>query len=171
MDLFGNVFGRSKKSKTSLNTSGTPGTPTAKENGSGSENEDFAVVGQVSTNEGVYPTILTDDMLRSPPSMPASQASTWNSHSFTPAQPVTSHTRSPSMANPLDQVPFSVSGGDNAMRLNTGSTLTELGKSFQVVDRIGTFLSNSSQSVYNFQLENTVIREVQASALTNLTIN
>lgn len=98
-------------------------------------------------------------MLRSPSN---SAASTWNSHFQSPF----SHNRTPS--TPMDNVPFSPSGvaGGHA-NSSSGShhgQPYDLGKCFQVVDRVGTFLSTPSQSDYNFSLENSVVRDSQASS-------
>src|SRR5689334_9619968 len=65
--------------------------------------------------------------------------------------------RQASTLNPMDDVPFSPSSA-NASRLSVGSQATDLGRCFQVVDRIGIFLSTPSQSDYNFSLENSVVR-------------
>lgn len=116
-------------------------------------------------------------MLRSPPQLAAGNVNTWSSH----VAPFATASTTNNSSSPLDNVPFAAANVSTACRLNVGAQLTELGKNwirdlfaecimttragkcFHVVDRVGVFLSTPSQSDYNFQLENTVVRETMAS--------
>jgi hypothetical protein len=169
--MFGiNIFGKPKEKKSS---SQLPASPSASRrngdatSGQGSDGEMTEGFTMVNKDQGhvTYPTILTNDMLRSPT---GSAQSTWNSHyqpqpAVTYDAPANGHVRQPS-TNPLDNVPFSANMGSAVSRLTSGGQVTELGRYFQVVDRIGQFLSTPSQSDYNFSLERSVVRDQQAAS-------
>jgi len=188
LDIFSNVFGKSKKSGTNLTGSaGNDGSPsTSRQDGNNqSDNEpesSFSFVTPTSLNDSsasVYPTILTNEMIRSPNGPPAWNPSPYQNQpqssnpqassqpNFPFQQPQASGTflrrQASSNLNPLDDVPFSLSSSNVAI-LSVGSQATDLGKCFQVVDRVGTFLSTASQSDYNFSLETSVVRESHATA-------
>jgi hypothetical protein len=63
LDILGNVFGRSKKDKSSTGT-----TSTASSSGEAASSEGFAVVGQAPDPSGggqvpfIYPTMLTNEV-------------------------------------------------------------------------------------------------------------
>lgn len=85
--------------------------------------------------------------------------------SYPPPETATNGLLRQHSTNPLDNVPFSTSStGAAASRLTAGNQVTDLGRCFQVVDRIGQFLSTPSQSDYNFSLEKSVVRESQATS-------
>ncbi|KAI1288136.1 hypothetical protein HDE_09609 [Halotydeus destructor] len=188
LEIFGSVFGRSKKSTSGLANGEQPsnGSPSSSRrvgdgnNGSeGESDQGFLLLNQPSSDQassGVYPTILTDDMLRSPVSGATNAMSNYNfaslpfstqspqDGSVPVAQQYPGHQRqASSVSTPMDNVPFTTGSAVGAAKIASGSQLTDLGKCFQVVDRIGVFLSTPSQSDYNFSFEHSVVRENQAS--------
>lgn len=157
LDIFGNVFGRSKPKGSTAQGNVVVGQEAS---------DDFVVVGQTAGErsaapEGggndlppLYPTILTDSMLRTVPSTVPSttQTSTAANVANANSRHPFSHQRADS--NPIDIVPFT-----SFTATGSHSTNVELSRCAATIDRVGQFLSNPAQSEYNFQLENSILSE------------
>lgn len=177
LDVFGSVFGRSKKESKTVqqqNEGQQQPSPSSRRNGGGSsgsegEAEGFTVLNPNQPPSVMYPMILTDEvshdggglvdsfsdtpaqMLRSPPSS-TSNATTTNTSS---AMNDPSSQRSSSLSTPMDSVPFT----PNAFYSSSGSGIRStdnLGKCISTIDRVGHFIATAD---YNFSLERGVLRE------------
>lgn len=143
--LFGNVFGKSKKSTTT--------------NGKQSEKEESA-----SDKSGnLYPSILlTDQMLKGESGTPPFEVVNFESSSSSSRTPfktndsviVSSNSRQKAFS-PLDNIPFHIlsSGGGSG---GTDNGLSDLNECFSLLNSVAGHLSNPS-SEYKFVLEKSVI--------------
>ncbi|XP_053211367.1 uncharacterized protein LOC128395008 [Panonychus citri] len=129
LDLFGSVFGRSRRSGQSSGSSKTEGL----DDGS---NKD-------SSNKPIYPSISGNNQLDSP---------------YLP-RPTTASTLERQLSSnysPIDGIPFVIN--PNIQSTNqSNSTRIALETCFEKIDQIGIFLASPSQSNYNMETEKLIL--------------
>lgn len=141
LDLFSNVFGKSKKST----------------NGKSSNDRD-ETSSLDKSNNNLYPTIvLTDQMLKGDSSLPSFEIV--ESSNRTPFKTndsviVSSNNRQKTFS-PLDNVPFAINAS-NASSESVENSLSDLHDCFNILNSIASYLANPT-SEYKFTMEKAMI--------------
>lgn len=106
----------------------------------------------------VYPSLDVTNGFN--PSLPFSSTGS-NHNSLAAPVPFSSHGSSSNLtrnASPIDNVPFALTAA-NLGGSSGGRSIDDDADISETINRIRQFVSNPSQSVYNFQLENSILRE------------
>ena len=143
LDLFSNVFGKSKKS-----TNGRP-------------SSDKDETGSLDKSSNIYPTILlTDQMLKGESNLskfeivetPSTIASNSRTTFKLDDSVIASSNNRQKTFSPLDNIPFHISSTGE----HVDNNLTDLNECFTLLNSVASYLTNPS-SEYKFGLEKTMI--------------